>query len=151
MSVTFYCYNEKGKFHWHHQGVFDSYWQGQPDGNQSATFDKSVAPKTLPQMAYYHKIIVPEALKAMIASGNDTYKVEVGGGVKEFLMDDVMVDKILKGACHVKSKARMNMEEASEYIDRCIMWCARYLGCAIPEPDRNWKETKDGKGHNNSC
>ena len=139
-SVTFYGFNEKGKFHWHHQGVFDSYWQGQSDGNYSGTFDKSVAPKTLPQMAYYHAVIVPAALKGIIAAGNGTYKVEVGGGVKEFPMDDDMVDKILKGACHVKSKGRMNMEEASEFIDKCIMWCARYLGCVIPNPDPLWRE-----------
>ena len=139
-ATTFYGYNEKGKFHWHHQSVFDSYWQGQPDGNQSATFDKSVAPKTLPQMAYYHAVIVPEALKGMIASGNDTYEIKVGGGVKEFKMDEVMVDKILKGACQVKSKGRMSIEEASEFIDRCIRWCARYLGCVIPDASPTWRE-----------
>ena len=139
-KVTFYGYNEKGKYYWHHQGVFDSYWQGQPDGNYSGTFGKSVAPKTLPQMAYYHSVVVPAALKAIIAAGNDTYKVEVGGGVKEFPIDEDMTDKILKGACHVKSKGRMNIEEASEFIDRCIMWCARYLGCVIPPADKNWRD-----------
>ena len=139
MGTTFYGYNEKGKFHWHHQTVFDAYWQGQPDGSQSATFSKSVAPKTLPQMAYYYAVIVPAALKEMIAAGNDTYRVEVGGGTKEFKTDKEMVDKILKDACHVKSKGRMSIEEASEFIDRCIRWCARYLGCVIPDPDKDWK------------
>jgi len=141
-KITFYGYNEKGKYRQHHQSVFDAYWQGQPDGNYSGTFEKSVAPKTLPQMAYYYSVIVPSALKQMKADGNDTYKVEVGGGVKELPIDEDLVDKILKGACMVKSKSRLSIEEASEFIEKCIRWCARYLGCVIPDADKDWRQAK---------
>jgi hypothetical protein len=45
---------------------------------------------------------------------------------------------ILKQACMVESKGRMSIEEASEFIEKCIKWCARYLGCVIPPADKNW-------------
>ncbi|KKM06636.1 hypothetical protein LCGC14_1741940, partial [marine sediment metagenome] len=44
--------------------------------------------------------------------------------------------------CEVKSKADMNIEEASELIDISILWAARYLGCVIPPPNQIGKKEK---------
>jgi len=141
MKVTFYGEITKGVFGLHHREVFDAWVSGQKDGNYSMTLTKTVHPKTLAQLAYYYAVIVPSALAQMKADGNDTYVVKIGDKEKVLPIDEDVVDTILKQACMVKSKARMNMEEASEFIDKCIMWCARYLGCVIPNPDKNWKQS----------
>src|SRR4030043_448889 len=136
-QTTFYGYIEKGKWNWHHEGIFQSYCKGQKDGIYSLTIEKSTHPKTLPQMAYYYAVIVPEALKAIKEMGNETYQVPIGDKVKELEINEDIVDAILKSACKVTSKSRMSMEEASEFLEKCIRWCARYLGCVIPDPDKN--------------
>ena len=141
MKVTFYGEIAKGVFSLLHREVFEAYCLGAKDGNYSMTMTKTVHPKTLAQLSYYYAVIVPSALAQMKADGNDTYVVKIGDKEKELPIDEDVVDTILKQACLVKSKARMNMEEASEFIDTCIMWCARYLRCVIPNPDKNWKQS----------
>ena len=139
MKITFYGSIEKGRFSLHHKEVFEQWCLGRKDGNYSLTLTKTSHPKTLAQLAYYYAVIIPTALRQMREDGNDTYAVTIGDKTKELPIDEDVVDTILKQACMVKGKGRMSMEEASEFIDRCIMWCARYLGCAIPDPDKNWK------------
>jgi hypothetical protein len=140
MKVTFYGNITKGIYTLYHREVFEVWCKGAKDGEYSITFTKTVHPKTLAQLAYYYAVIIPTALKQMKADGNDTYTVTIGDKEKELPIDEDMVDTILKQACMTKSKAQMSMEEASEFIDRCIMWCARYLGCVIPDPDPLWCE-----------
>jgi hypothetical protein len=144
MNVTFYGYIEKGVYHRYHQGVFEAYCRGMKDGDYSETFSKTTHPKTLAQLAYYYAVIIPAALKQMKADGNDTYTVQIGERTKELPLNEDVVDMILKQACLVKSKARMSQEEASEFLDRCIKWCARYLGCVIPPADKDWKDKDNG-------
>ena len=143
MKTTFYGEITGKKFGLHHREVFDAWVLGAKDGNYSMTMTKTVHPKTLAQLAYYYAVIVPSALNQMKADGNDTYTVKIGDKEKELPIDEDVVDTILKQACMVKSKGRMSMEEASEFIDKCIMWCARYLGCVVPDPDPNWKQSRD--------
>lgn len=142
-SVMFYYYIEKGKFHWYHKGVLNSYCLGQPDGNYCAELSKSVHPKTLPQMAYYYAVIVPTALRQMKEDGNGTKTVRVGDRVKELPLDKDDIDDMLKDVCATKGKSRMSIEEASEFIERCIRWCAQYLCCVIPPADKDWMRTKE--------
>ena len=144
MKITFYGNITKGKYTLHYREVFEAWCLGAKDGEYSITFQKAHHPKTLPQMAYYYAVIIPTALRQMKADGNDTYVVKIGDKQKELPINEDVVDTILKQACMVKSKARMSQEEASEYIERCIMWCARYLGCVIPDPDKNWKDKDNG-------
>jgi len=140
MKLTFYGQITKGIFALHHREIFEQWCKGRKDGNYSLTLSKTVHPKTLAQLAYYYAVIIPTALKQMKDDGNDTYIVKIGDKEKELPINEDVVDTILKQACMVKSKGRMSIEEASEFIDKCIMWCARYLGCVIPEPDRSWKD-----------
>lgn len=101
-------------------------------------------PKTGQQLAYYYAVINPAVMKAMKEEGNEHYVVKVGGRFKELPLTEEVVDYMLKESCCLpeKSKANISKEEAMEFIDRCIRWAARYLGCVIPEPDINWKENK---------
>lgn len=139
MKVTFYGNITKGVYTLYHREVFEAWCLGAKDGDYSLTLTKTVHPKTLAQLAYYYAVIIPTALNQMKADGNDTYVVKIGDKEKELPIDEDVVDTILKQACLVKSKGRMSMEEASEFIERCIRWCARYLGCVIAPPDKNWK------------
>ena len=145
MKVTFYGEITKAVFGLHHREVFDAWVLGAKDGNYSMTLAPTVHPKTLAQLAYYYAVIIPSALTQMKADENDTYIVKIGDKEKVLPIDTDVVDTILKQACMVKSKGRMSQEEASEFIDKCIMWCARYLGCVIPDPDKNWKEKDNGR------
>jgi hypothetical protein len=127
--------------------VFDAYVAGQDDGNYYLTLHKRKGPpKTLPQMAYYYAVIVPTALKQMIADGNKNYVVKVGDKFAEVPLTKDIVDTVLKSRCAkfdgetVTDKANMSKEEASDFIDRVIRWCARYLHCVIPDPDPNWRQ-----------
>lgn len=144
MKVTFYGNITKGVYTLYHREIFEAWCKGAKDGEYSITFTKTVHPKTLAQLAYYYAVIIPTAFKQMKADGNDMYSVTIGGRVKELPIDEDVVDTILKQACMIKNKSRMSMEEASGFIDKCITWCARYLGCVIPCPDKNWKDKENG-------
>ena len=139
MKVKFYGTIKNGAYTRTHPEIFDAYCLGQPDGEYCDEFSKAVAPKTLAQLAYYYAVIIPTALRHIVDElKQDTYIVKIGEREKKMPMDKDMVDKILKQACGYESKARMSIEEASEFIEKCIKWCARYLGCVIPPADKNW-------------
>lgn len=138
MKVTFYGTIKDGIYTRTHPEIFDAYCLGQPDGEYSDDFQKTVAPKTLAQLAYYYAVIIPTALRQMQEDGNGSYVVMIGSRAKKMPLDKDVVDRILKEACMVESKGRMSIEEASEFIEKCIRWCARYLGCVIPPADKDW-------------
>ena len=138
MKVKFYGEIKEGVYTRSHPEIFDAYCLGQPDGEYCEEFSKAIAPKTLAQLAYYYAVIIPTVLRQMQEDGNNTYVVMIGGRAKEMPLDKDIVDRILKGACMVKNKSQMSIEEASEFLERCIRWCARYLGCVIPPADKNW-------------
>ena len=139
MKTTFYGTIKDGVYTRTHSEIFDAFCLGQPDGEYSDDFQKAVAPKTLAQLAYYYAVIIPTALRQIVEElKQDTYIVKIGEREKKMPMDKDMVDKILKDACMVKNKSRMSIDEASEFIERCIKWCARYLGCIIPPANKDW-------------
>jgi len=138
MKTTFYGTIKDGIYTRTHPEIFDAYCLGQLDGEYSDDFHKAVAPKTLAQLAYYYAVIIPTALRQMQEDGNDKYVVMIGSRAKEIPLDKDIVDRILKETCMVESKSRMSIEEASEFIERCIKWCARYLGCVIPPANKDW-------------
>jgi hypothetical protein len=138
MKVKFYGTIKDGTYTRTHPEIFDAYCLGQPDGEYCDEFSKAVAPKTLAQLAYYYAVIIPTALSQMQEDGNGTKTIKVGSREKLLPLDKDDIDKILKDACATKDKGRMSMEEASEFIERCILWCATWLGCVIPPADKNW-------------
>lgn len=145
MDTNFYGRIKDGVYTRTNPEIFDAYCLGQPDGEYCDTFKKAVAPKTLAQLAYYYAVIVPTALRQMKAEGNGTKTIKTGkGGIREKILplDKDDMDDILKDACATKGKSRMSIEEASEFMERCILWCAQWLGCVIPPADKNWMRTK---------
>lgn len=142
MQPEFHGENKNGRFLLNSPKVFDAYCAGEPDGKYYINLHKVKVMKTNEQLGYFHAVVVPTALKQMIADGNRTVKFEIEGRVKKIPLTKEMVVDILKGvwakktSVKIKSKSRMTIEEASELIDISIEWCARYLHCSIPEADK---------------
>lgn len=131
-----------GKFTLNNRQVFDAYCKGLKNGAYYLELHKRKGPpKTLEQLGYYFAVIIPTVKQAMVEHGNDYFVVKVGDKFKELPINDEVVDQLLKEACakfdgKIVNKADMTKEQASEFIDRCIRWAARYLGCVIPEPEK---------------
>jgi hypothetical protein len=145
MKPQFHGKLKDGKFSLNRPQVFTAYCKGRPDGNYYLELTKVKGePKTNQQLAYYYAVIIPAVFDAMKEAGNENYVVKIGSKFKELPLTEDVVDYLLKQACQLpeKSKASISKIEAIEFIDRCIRWAARYLGCVIPEPNTNWKENK---------
>ena len=138
MKTTFYGTIKDGIYTRTHPEIFDAYCLGQADGEYSEDFQKTVSPKTLAQLAYYYAVIIPTALRQMKEDGNGTKTIRVGNREKLMPLDKDDIDDMLKDACATKNKGRMSIEEASEFIERCILWCATWLHCVIPPADKDW-------------
>jgi len=138
MEPEFYGKMKDGVYADTNPKIFEAYCKGQPDGDYCKTLKKVKVPKTPAQLAYYYAVIVPAAYKQMKADGNHTFIVRVGKRFKEVKLTEDIVDKTLKDACKVGSKARMSKKEAEEFIERSILWCAKWLSCVIPPADKEW-------------
>lgn len=142
MQPEFHGENKGGRFLLNSPKVFDAYCAGLPNGKYYVNLHKVKVMKTNEQLGYFHAVVVPTAHKQMIEDGNRTVKFEIGGRVKELPLTEDMVVVMLKEICakkkgvKVKSKARMTKAEASELISISIEWCAFYLHCSIPEPEK---------------
>jgi len=144
MIPQFHGKIKDGLFFYNNFKVFLLYVKGLKDGDYYIELHKAKgSPKTLEQLGYFHAVIVPTAHKQMIADGNRTVKFEMDGRVKELPLNEDMVVEILKEVwakskgVEVKSKADMTKLEASELISISIEWCALYLHCLIPEPEKD--------------
>lgn len=142
MQVEFHGTIKSGKFLLNRPKVFDAYALGQQDGNYYIVLHKTKgSPKTLEQLGYYYAVIVPTAFKQMVEDGNEKMIVKIGDKFKEVPITEDVVDLLLKETCakldgqKVTLKRNMSKSECSEFIDRVIRWCARYLHCVIPPSD----------------
>ena len=143
MMPEFHGKIKDGLFYYNNFKVFLAYAKGLKDGNYYLELHKvKGSPKTLEQLGYFHAVVVPTAYKQMVEDGNDTVIFEMDGRKKELRLTEDMVVEILKevwakaNGVEVKSKADMTKAEASELISISIEWCARYLHCTIPEPEK---------------
>ena len=143
MIPEFHGKLKDGLFYYNNFKVFLLYTKGLKDGNYYLELHKVKGlPKTLEQLGYFHAVVVPTAFKQMVEDGNKTVIFEIDGRKKELKLTEDMVIDILKEVwakktgVEVKSKADMTIAEASELISISIEWCARYLHCTIPEPDK---------------
>lgn len=145
MIPQFHGTIKDGRFTRNREEVFGAYCQSLSDGDYYEELHKSKgASKTLAQLAYYYAVIIPMTYQSMLEHGNDSIVVPVGNRLREVPLTKEVVDDLLKEAClkkdDEKSKAKMSIEEASEFIDKCIMWCAKFLGCVIPEPKKSFDQ-----------
>lgn len=142
MKMPFFGKIKGGLFEWKSAKCFAGYCKLQKDGDYTLTLSKTVAGKTNEQLGYFHAVVVPVVYKQMKDDGNDNINFMVHDKLKTIAMTEETVVSLLKQVwatskgCEVKSKADMNIEEASELIDVSIMWAERYLGCQIPPPEK---------------
>lgn len=141
MNPQFHGRIEGDRFRLNRKEVWWAYCKGLKDGKYYLELHKAKGPpKTLEQLAYYYAVIIPTAYKQMVEDGNDSIIVKIGGGFIEVPLTEEVVDRLLKEQCakfdgkKVTNKADMTIEQASEFIDKCIRWCAEKLHCVIPEP-----------------
>jgi inorganic pyrophosphatase len=145
-KMPFYGKVKDGVFTYNRLEIFSAYCQYLRDGDYTIEISRTVASKTNEQLGYFHAVVVPTVFKQMQDDGNDSIVICIKGQdgephkYKEIAMTEEVVVNMLKEVwakhynCEVKSKADMNIEEASQLIDTSIQWAARYLGCVIPPP-----------------
>lgn len=144
MKVEFDGKLVDGRFKLNRKPVWQAFLAGLQNGNYYLTITKRKGePKTIPQLAYYFAVIIPTVYQQLIDDGNERFVIKIGNRFREVPLTKDVVDLMLKEACafEEKSKAKMSKEECSAFIDRCIRWAARWLGCVIPEPE---SETENG-------
>jgi len=151
--MPFYGMIKAGVWLFKAEKVFRAWCKMQKDGDYTMEFSKTTCPKTNQQLGYFHAVIVPTAFRQMIADGNRSIMVHINDKFKELPLTEEVVVQMLKQVWatntgrDVKSKADMTIEECSELIDISIQWCAQYLGCVIPPPEKtltaDWKEPND--------
>ena len=141
-KMPFYTKIKDGIHSFNRPEIFAAYCKLMKDGDYCMELSKTVPSKTNEQLGYFHAVIVPVVYKQMKDDGNDSINFMVRDKLKTMPMTEETVVQLLKQVwanskgCEVKSKADMNIEEASELIDISILWAARYLGCVIPPPDK---------------
>lgn len=142
MEPQFHGRISGGVFRLNRPKVFDAYAQGKKDGDYHITIHKTKGtPKTLEQLGYYYAVIVPTAFRQMVEDGNEMIVVKIGDRLKEIPLTKDVVDAIFKESYRQARglkeflKRNATKEECSDFMSFTIRWCARYLGCVIPEPD----------------
>ena len=141
-KMPFFGKIKGGIFQWKAKECFAGYCRLQKDGDYTLTLSKTVAGKTNEQLGYYFGVVVHTAFQQMLSDGNRSIMVHINDKFKEIPLTEGVVDSMFKKiwadskGCEVKSKADMNIEEASELIDISIQWAERYLGCQIPPPEK---------------
>ncbi len=89
---------------------------------------KSISHK---QLGYYYAVILPTVHEQLLEDGIEVMGVPIS---------QETADEILKHHCSDGLKKRnMSVDDAKEFIDRCIQWANITLGCRIPEPDERDK------------
>lgn len=141
-KMPFYTKIKDGIHFFNRPEIFTAYCKLQKDGDYCMELSRSVASKTNEQLGYFHAVVVPVVYKQMVDDGNDNISFMVHDKLKTIPMTEDTVVQLLKQVwanskgCEIKSKADMNIEEASELIDISILWAARYLGCVIPKASK---------------
>jgi hypothetical protein len=122
---------------------------GMPDGkNYTLSLEPVKSMKTLPQLGYWHAVVLPHAVDAFLQQGYDTlgekdvvlngrtwhFEVKTTeGSVDEQLrllwMEDMEEDEI-------RSKANLTTEQMGNLIDFTLNWVAKNLQYSIPDPER---------------
>ena len=88
-------------------------------------------------------MIVPATKAALDHAGIDCMGVP---------LNEEMVKQILYRFCggvgengKVISLSQQNVDQASEFFERCRAWLAETFGVQIPDPDKNWRNDEHGR------
>ena len=115
------------------------------DGEYIVSIQKATKEKTIPQMAYYYAVILPTVLREMEQQGHDSITIVSDGEIVNLPLTSENIDLyILKPRCarvrdgQLITKTFMTIEEASMFIENCLLWAAESLGCVIPDANPEW-------------
>ena len=109
--------------------------------------------KTLPQLGYYHAVMIPVTVEGLIDLGYDTIPgAELFGDLVEEQTNPTTVDDYFKklfakykGLKKTPSKAKMTVDEFSEFINFILKWLAEKPGIYCPPPKKNEQTKTLGK------
>jgi hypothetical protein len=99
--------------------------------------------KTLPQLGYYHAVMLPFAVESFLEMGHDVlYVASVFGHEDEEKTTVESMDKFFKslyqgykGLQKAPRKRDMSVDEFSEFIEFLLKWMAEKPGIYCPTPE----------------
>jgi hypothetical protein len=135
-NIQFYISVKNGKIEISNtvRATMEAFFKGQKDCTGFLRWHKTTnrTPKTLEQLGYYYAVILPTACQGLKEAGHEVMGIPP---TKD------QTDAILKHFCavvreggEIVNKRDMTKMECMEFITNCIVWCAKNLGCVIPEP-----------------
>jgi len=117
-------------------GVLESF-QGQ---DVKITISKAGDKKSNQQLAYYYGVVIESVRIALTNQGNDTITIMIKDRPIGLPLTKDDIDLLLKSRVGMAvfgmmpTKSDMLKGDMSLYIDRCIMWIAKWLDYAVPPP-----------------
>lgn len=104
---------------------------------------RSVATKTLPQLGYYHAVVVPTVQEGMREHGNIMSRQEVDQFLTErFFYKIKTISWVSNGAEFFaqmrkpRSKSGATQDEFSDFLEKCCTFSREELGKPIPLPKK---------------
>lgn len=133
-------------------GLFDlrlvyAFFRAAKDGQYSVTMERVRKVNTRDQKGYLWGCVYPLVLDGLLNLGWDSF-TDVNQ-VHAFCLQKFTTEKAVNYhtgeiISFPSSTAVMNTVQMSTYTDKIREWAKEYLNVAIPEPDPNWKKTKNG-------
>ena len=117
-----------------------------PDGKYKITFEKHYNKASDLQFGYLYAVVYPHSIIALIQSGEEEFKTndEVDVYWKMRFANREIVDRHTGEIMKLPlSKSQFKTIDQMAYCDQIRNFCAEWLDYMIPEPDPNWKETKN--------
>lgn len=107
-----------------------AYLRGLEGKQLEEIIQKPIKSKTLQQLRYFHGVI------CVLASETSGYtKTEVKGLLKGEFLTQYIESPTGKKVPWVPSLADLKKDEMSNFIDDCVILCARHWSCIIPPPE----------------
>jgi hypothetical protein len=143
--VTLYMHKTCGTLKWRgHQKVIYDAWVDKLKDDQTIEVRMKInrPMKTLPQLGYYHSVMLPFAVEGFIELGHDVlYTASAFGDHDEEKTCNESMDRYFKGLFKsykgmkkMPRKRDMTVDEFSEFIDFLLKWLAEKPGIYVPTP-----------------
>lgn len=112
-----------------------------PDGEVLVTIERARATRSLEQNAWYFGVIL-KVLSEHTGYGVDELHeyCKQRFNPKRLALVDAH-GEIVDSQAIGQSTTKLNKVTFGEYCEQIRQWAASELGCAIPDPDPNWKES----------
>jgi len=145
-AIKFYLYKSGSKleFRPYHEDIYRA-WVDKIEEGQTveAKFKENRPMKTLPQLGYYHAVMLPFAVEGFLELGHDVlYVASVFGCDDEEKTTVDSMDKYFKGLYQgykgLKKRPRkrdMTVDDFSEFISFLLKWMAEKPGIFCPTPE----------------